>query len=254
MTRALPHRTKRKASVDQYSPSSRGGSRLRQSRDPEAPNYPTAPSASRKSNRLTLKGSRPSQQSGGKHAASNKSSVKLGNYDVSRPDTRFQQDSLVDRSYQNDKGRERAFGATDQSAWWIDTNGCEDNLKYGSNSKWEVPIYRITAGQGSVLGLDPAIKLDRLQSSSAGFVLMYPAKVARARFEAVDDENTEVAEDGEIEVGGDAQGAGHSAGGDVEMDDAKDNDAGPAEQEIEHIRFSEAKEGEYDLCLRYRSR
>lgn len=54
----------------------------------------------------------------------------------------------------------------------IDLKGDNQNLTYGVN-KWKVPTYRLYGG-GSIVGLDPSIKIDFAQSTDRYYVLKYP--------------------------------------------------------------------------------
>lgn len=54
----------------------------------------------------------------------------------------------------------------------IDLSGDKNNLTFGIN-KWEVPLYRL-AGGGSIIGLDPSIKIDFAQSTDRYYLLKYP--------------------------------------------------------------------------------
>lgn len=57
----------------------------------------------------------------------------------------------------------------------IDTRGDPANLQYRRPNKWTVPLYHLY-GSGSILGLDPEIKIDRRLSDERGYTLTYPPK------------------------------------------------------------------------------
>lgn len=57
----------------------------------------------------------------------------------------------------------------------IDTRGDPANLQYRRPNKWTVPLYHLY-GSGSIVGLDPEIKIDRNLSDERGYTLRYPPK------------------------------------------------------------------------------
>lgn len=200
-----------------------------------------------KSNKLNLKQPNSQQQGGGGRA---KHAVKLGNYDVVAPHDQAYYDRMNDRSRPshdrpNDRRRSDRSSRGDDfqsnghsrpinlrvssdkapdrgQLWRIDLKGDDDNVKYGRINKWEVPKYRLTAGQGSIIGLDPAIKIDRSLTTDTYYVLKYPPKVARARFEAVVDE------EGEADV---------TKEDDCEEDDVEHEDEDEVERSFQEVNY-----------------
>lgn len=57
----------------------------------------------------------------------------------------------------------------------IDTKGDLANLEYRRPNKWTVPLYHLY-GSGSIVGLDPMIKIDWNLSDERGYTLRYPPR------------------------------------------------------------------------------
>lgn len=84
------------------------------------------------------------------------------------------------------KSRPAYLGKDDRGGAFIDTKGDPANLQYGTSNKWTVPAYHLY-GSGSILGLDPDIKIDRKRSGQSSYTLTYPPKKRQFRvIEAVE--------------------------------------------------------------------
>jgi hypothetical protein len=57
--------------------------------------------------------------------------------------------------------------------FFVDTRGDSGNLQYGKSNKWTLSMYNLY-GSGSIVGLDPDIKIDRKLSDHSSYTLMYP--------------------------------------------------------------------------------
>jgi hypothetical protein len=68
----------------------------------------------------------------------------------------------------------------EHDCFFVDTKGDLANLQYRRSNKWTVPMYHLY-GSGSILGLDPDVKIDRNSSDQNGYTLVYPPKKAPAR-------------------------------------------------------------------------
>lgn len=102
----------------------------------------------------------------------------------------------------------------DWELFTIDTHGDFQNPVYGL-SKWQVPQYRLYGG-GSIVGLDPSIKIDFGLSTDRYYVLKYPAEGKVLGVHRVAKVETGVAmSDVEIE-GAFAEEEGEEGGGDCE--------------------------------------
>lgn len=78
------------------------------------------------------------------------------------------------------KSRLAYLGKDDRGGAFIDIKGDPANFQYGMSNKWTVPAYRLY-GSGSILGLDPDIKIDRNRSGQSSYTLIYPPKKRQFR-------------------------------------------------------------------------
>ena len=62
---------------------------------------------------------------------------------------------------------------SDHEPFFVDTKGDHGNLQYGKSNKWTLSMYNLY-GSGSIVGLDPDIKIDRKLSDQSSYTLMYP--------------------------------------------------------------------------------
>jgi hypothetical protein len=79
----------------------------------------------------------------------------------------------------NEIRRETSF-REEHDCFFVDTKGDLANLQYRKSNKWTVPMYHLY-GSGSILGLDPDVKIDRRFNDQNGYTLVYPPKKAPAR-------------------------------------------------------------------------
>lgn len=63
---------------------------------------------------------------------------------------------------------------------FVDTKGDLANLEYRKSNKWTVPMYCLY-GSGSIVGLDPEVKIDRKFNDQNSYTLKYPPKKAPTR-------------------------------------------------------------------------
>lgn len=85
-----------------------------------------------------------------------------------------------DRDFEDRSRRHRESNVSDPydhatDLYAIDTKGDLANLEYRRPNKWTVPLYHLY-GSGSIVGLDPMIKIDRNLSDERGYTLRYPPR------------------------------------------------------------------------------
>lgn len=73
--------------------------------------------------------------------------------------------------------RDRSMSTQEHDCCFVDTKGDPANQQYRRSNKWNVPLYHLY-GRGSIVGLDPDIKIDRKFSDQHSYTLMYPRNKA----------------------------------------------------------------------------
>jgi hypothetical protein len=69
--------------------------------------------------------------------------------------------------------RGASLSRQEHQPFFADSRGDSGNLLYGKSNKWSLSSYHLYGG-GSILGLDPDIKIDRKLSDHNSYTLMYP--------------------------------------------------------------------------------
>jgi hypothetical protein len=101
-------------------------------------------------------------------------------YRQDRDDRHRDWPAIRDHRFSVNEIRRETISREEQDCFFVDTKGDLANLQYRKSNKWTVPMYHLY-GSGSILGLDPDVKIDRKFSDQNGYTLMYPPKKAPAR-------------------------------------------------------------------------
>lgn len=128
--------------------------------------------------------------------------------------------------------------------YFIDTKGDPANLQYRRSNKWTVPKYRLY-GNGSIVGLDPDIKIDKRFNGQSSYSLTYPSRKVPARvIEPVEF-------DGELKHAPAHDEAGDKSGDDddEEADATEETEVRDAEMDFVSLPIEENDdEGEYHIA------
>jgi hypothetical protein len=85
-----------------------------------------------------------------------------------------------DRKFPGNEVRGEIISRSEHDFYFVDTKGDLSNLQYRKFNKWTVPMYHLY-GSGSIVGLDPDVKIDRKFNDQHSYTLMYPPKKAPSR-------------------------------------------------------------------------
>jgi hypothetical protein len=85
-----------------------------------------------------------------------------------------------DRKFPDNEIRGETISRNEHDCYFVDTKGDLANLQYRKSNKWTVPMYHLY-GSGSIVGLDPDVKIDRKFNDQNSYTLMYPPKKAPLR-------------------------------------------------------------------------
>lgn len=98
---------------------------------------------------------------------------KIGQHEQERRDRHRDRPANRDNHTLATQPLDAPYPRQEYEFYFIDTKGDPGNLQYGKPNRWTVSLYHLY-GSGSIVGLDPSIKIDRKLSDQNSYTLMYP--------------------------------------------------------------------------------